>query len=75
MHTTLNMTPFQRFYTSMVTTIILTKTPSLQLLKKIQDIKKTKAEKQRILLKPENFWIQKLKTLHPFGLNQTLNKE
>lgn len=40
----------------------------------ITDKSKTKEEKQQILLRRENFWIKKLKTLIPNGLNHELNK-
>ena len=33
----------------------------------------TKLENRRILEESEDFWIQKLKTLAPFGLNDRLN--
>ena len=42
----------------------------------IEEIKgqsKTPEEKDQILLKRENFWINKLRTLKPNGLNQELN--
>ena len=44
------------------------------LIKQLNNIKKTSTEvlKQR-LKERENYWIKRLKTLTPFGLNQELN--
>ena len=43
------------------------------IIEQIQDRSKTEEEKGAILLKRENFWIKKLQTLTPNGLNQELN--
>ena len=43
------------------------------IIEQIKDNSKTKEEKRSILLRRENFWIDKMKTLTPLGLNQELN--
>ena len=43
------------------------------IIEQIKDSSKTKEEKRSILLRRENFWIDKMKTLTPLGLNQELN--
>ena len=43
------------------------------IIEQIKDNSKTQEEKRSILLRRENFWIIKLKTLTPLGLNQELN--
>ena len=43
------------------------------IIEQIKDKTKSKEEKRKILLNRENFWITKLKTLTPHGLNQELN--
>ena len=43
------------------------------IIEQIQDNNKTHSQKQKIILQRENFWILKLKTLTPYGLNQELN--
>ena len=43
------------------------------IIEEIKDTSKTQGEKRSILLRRENFWIKKLKTLTPLGLNQGLN--
>lgn len=44
------------------------------LIEQIKDKRKSREELRTILLKRENFWINKLKTLKPYGLNQELNR-
>ena len=34
---------------------------------------KNMERKEKIILKPENFWIKELKTLKPYGFNQERN--
>ena len=43
------------------------------IIEQIKDSTKTQEQKRTILLKRENFWITKLKTLTPLGLNMELN--
>ena len=50
-----------------------TRDASFTIIEQIKDSTKTKKEKGQILLKWENFWINKLVTLTPNGLNQELN--
>ena len=45
------------------------------IIEQIKDATKTSEQKHIILLKRENFWMKKLKTLKPQGLNQGLNKQ
>ena len=50
-----------------------TKDASFTIIEQIKDANKSNEEKGTILLRRENFWIKKLKTLKPKGLNQELN--
>ena len=43
------------------------------IIEQLTDLNKTREQKHATILKRENFWIQKLKTLKPNGLNQELN--
>lgn len=43
------------------------------IIEKIEDQTKTPEEKHNIILRRENFWITKLQTLKPKGMNQELN--
>ena len=43
------------------------------IIEQIKDQSKSQEQKRKILLSRENFWITKLKTLRPHGLNQELN--
>ena len=44
------------------------------IINKLENLHGSKEALQKMLLIRENFWIQKLKTLVPFGLNQELSK-
>ena len=41
---------------------------------KLENLHSSKEELREMIVIRENFWIQKLKTLVPFGLNQELSK-
>ena len=43
------------------------------IIEQIKNSKKSLTETRTIILKRENFWIQRLRTLTPSGLNQELN--